>query len=476
MIDRRNFIRMLGSAGIISLTDFNHIFASSNTLFSALDFGKFTWGVATAAFQNEGSINIDDRGLSIWDVFSQDKRNIKDKSNAIHACDFYNLYKDDIALTKSLGFNAFRFSISWPRILPEGKGSINQKGIDFYNRVIDQCLEIGVDPWITLYHWDLPQALEEEGGWANRDIINRFGDYGTICAKHFGDRAKNWLVLNEPMAFTSLGYMTGLHAPGKKGLSNFLQAVHHATLSQAIGGRILRSGITNAKIGTTFSCSNIDIIRDTLVHENAGKRLDALLNRLFIEPSLGLGYPIADLPMLKRIEKYLFAGDEEQMKFDFDFIGLQHYFDITAKFSLYPPLLWAKNINAQKEKNIELTSMNWPVKPEGLYRVIKQFSNYKIKSIYITENGAAFNDEIVEGNIHDTQRIRYFESYLHELLRAKNDGYPVNGYFVWTLMDNFEWSEGYRPKFGLVSVDQNMRRIIKDSGFWFREFLSENDK
>ena len=475
-MDRRDALKLMVT-GILPFLlpqaskGFNKFFDISDL--KASDFGQFNWGLATAATQIEGGWNTDGRGPSIWDTFSQKHGNIKDGSTPSVSCNFYEKYKNDIELVKQLGFKSFRFSISWSRVLPLGIGQINQKGIDFYNHVIDTCIEKGLEPWVTLYHWDLPQALEDKGGWLNRDIIDWFNNYVEICAKQFGDRVKNWIVLNEPMGFTSLGYGIGYHAPGKYGINSFLNAAHHATLCQAEGGRVLRNNVANAKIGTAFSCSPIDAYHPNVRDEKAARRLDALMNRLFIEPAVGLGYPIKDAPFLSRIEKFMKPGDEESLKFDFDFIGLQNYFRIITDFSPFVPYIWAKQVAPGKTCK-RVTEMNWEVYPDGLYRILKQFSKYPVKEIIVTENGAAFKDVIENESIKDTERTQFFKDYLASMLKAKNEGVNVTGYFAWTLLDNFEWTEGYRPKFGLVNVDfERQKRIVKNSGLWFKEFLSK---
>lgn len=441
------------------------------------DFGpQFKWGVATASYQIEGACEEDGKSPSVWDTFAHGKKNIKTGENADVGCDFYHRYDSDLELLKSLNFQVFRFSLSWPRLLPEGAGKINQKGVDFYNRVIDKCLELGLEPWPTLYHWDLPQALEDKGGWTNRDVVDWFGEYTHLVAKSYGDRVKNWMVLNEPFAFTTLGYMLGWHAPGKKGLKHYLPAVHHATLAQAEGGRILRSEVAGANVGTTFSVSAIEPKTPAEKHVRAAKRMDALLNRLFIEPALGMGYPTDTLPFLQKIEKkYAQPGDMERLKFDFDFIGIQNYFRVVGKKSLTTPVLWANEYSAMKREvpADQITDMGWEVTPEGIYTILKQFAKYPgIQKIIVTENGAAFSDKLENGTVHDPLRVKFYEDYLAQVLRAKQDGVPVEGYFCWSFLDNFEWAEGFRPRFGLVYVDyETKERVVKDSGKWFQAFL-----
>ncbi|SKB81067.1 GH1 family beta-glucosidase [Daejeonella lutea] len=436
-------------------------------------FGKdFKWGVSTAAYQIEGSHDIDEKGSSIWDVYTERKNKILNGHHGKIACDFYNRYPEDLDLVKQLNIPNFRFSTSWSRILPNGTGAVNQKGIDFYNRVIDKCLENGTDPWLTLYHWDLPHALEQKGGWTNRDVISWFSEFAVVCAKHFGDRVKNWIVMNEPMAFTGAGYFLGVHAPGRTGAKNFIPAVHHTVLSISEGGRILKDLLPDAEIGTTFSCSLVEPFNSYPRNIAAAHRIDALLNRMFIEPILGMGYPKDDLWFLKKTAKYFHPGDEDKMAFDFDFIGIQNYTREIVKSSFFTPYVQASLVKARK-RNVPFTSMGWEVYPQSIYEMIKKFNAYKgIKKLYITENGASFDDVISKGEINDTKRTDYIRNILAQVLRARSEGLNVEGYFAWTLTDNFEWTEGYHPRFGLVYVDfDTQQRIIKSSGHWYANFL-----
>jgi beta-glucosidase len=442
--------------------------------FNRQDFGDdFIWGVATAAFQVEGSCDCDGKGESIWDVFSAKRGKIKNGDKPHIACDFYNRYKEDIDLIKQLNIPHFRFSISWSRILPSGTGEINQLGIDHYNRVIDYCLEQGVEPWVTIYHWDLPQALETKGGWTNREVVNWFSEFVRVCANSFGDKVKNWMVMNEPSVFTGAGYFLGVHAPGRMGLGNFLPAVHHAIMSIAAGGRLLRELLPGvAQIGTTFSCSYIEPKSDKPRDVDAANRVNTLLNRLYIEPILGLGYPEKDLSVLKKMKKYIRPGDMENMKFDFDFIGVQLYTREIVEYSFLTPYIHASIVKAKK-RNVPLTDMGWEVYPPSIYEILKQFNQYtNIPKLYITENGAAFPDEVKDDAVNDVKRTTYLQEYLQQVLKAKNEGCKVSGYFVWTLTDNFEWAEGYNPRFGLIHVNfDTQKRIIKSSGQWYGDFI-----
>ncbi|NQD72041.1 beta-glucosidase [Sphingobacterium shayense] len=436
-------------------------------------FGEdFMWGVSTAAYQIEGAHEKDSKGASIWDVFAKKKNKIFANHHGDVACDFYHRFVDDLELMASLNIREYRFSISWSRIFPQGDGEINEKGVDFYNRVIDLSLELGITPWITLYHWDLPQGLELKGGWINRDIVSWFERFVQVCVTRFGDRVTNWMVLNEPVVFTGAGYFFGVHAPGRKGLENFLAATHHAALAQASGARVIKQTLPGSRVGTTFSCSHIEPYRLLARDINAAKRADALLNRLFIEPLLGMGYPIKDLPILKRIERYMKEDDERNLSFDMDFIGLQNYTREIIRYSLFVPYLRAKIVNASKRK-VEMTAMNWEVYPESMYHILKRYSTYKnIPPLIITESGAAFEDFVIDGKVDDRKRQIYLQKTIEQVLRAKQEGVDVRGYFVWTFLDNFEWAEGYRPRFGLIHVDfESQKRTIKSSGYWYSQFL-----
>jgi beta-glucosidase len=434
----------------------------------------FVWGTSISAFQTEGTYNSFDKGLSIWDDFTLKKGKIKNRDNAIVACDFYNLFYKDIGLVKCLNIPHFKFSLSWSRILPSGTGKVNQQAIDYYNNLIDLCIEMGITPWITLYHWDLPLELEKKGGWTNRNIISWFSDYVELCALKFGDRVKKWIVMNEPLGFTGAGYFLGYHAPGRRGLKNFLPALHHAALCQAEGGRILKKLCSDAEVGTSISFNYIEPISQKEQDLAAARRVDALFNRVFLEPVLGMGYPMNDLRVLKKLDKYILAGDEKKLAFDFDFIGLQTYTREVVKFSPFIPYIHARLIPASK-RHVELTSMlGWENYPDALYHILNKVGAYAgVKKIYVTENGAAFNDYLSDGRIHDLKRTEYLQKSISGMIKAKQEGVNVQGFFVWSLMDNFEWAEGYGPRFGLVYVDRKtLKRTIKQSGEWYKNFIS----
>jgi beta-glucosidase len=437
---------------------------------------EFRWGVSTAAYQIEGAHLKYGKGPSIWDEFTKRKGKIFDNQNGDIACDFYHNYPQDLALMRALNIRHFRFSISWSRIFPHGTGSSNKAGVDFYNRVIDFCLELEIEPWITLYHWDLPLELEKKGGWTNRDIIGWFNDYAAFCVRQFGDRVRHWMVLNEPMAFVGAGYFLGMHAPGKKDFSSFLLSVHHATLCQAEGGRTIKSMSSHAIVGTTFSFSQIQPATTSDEDMRAAIKVDALMNRVFMEPLLGLGYPAKELKLLARMEEFMKDGDDGRMQFNMDFLGVQNYTREIVAHSYLTPLIHANIIKAS-ERKVKRTAMNWEVYPESIYEVLKRVSSYHgCPTLIVTENGAAFEDQVIDGHINDVDRTEYLQAHIAQVLKARSEGVNVQGYFVWTFMDNFEWAEGYRPRFGLVHVDfATQKRTVKSSGLWYSRFIAAND-
>jgi beta-glucosidase len=440
------------------------------------EFGyDFLWGVAMAAVQNEGAWNSYGKGPSIWDTFSRRQRKIKGGGRPTVACDFYHRYKDDLLLAKALGFSVFRFSLSWARVLPEGVGRVNKEGVLFYHKVIEECHKLGLTPYVTLYHWDLPVTLEKEGGWTSHLMLRWFSRWATLCATEFGPAVKDWIVLNEPFGFTSLGYMLGRHAPGRIGLSNFLPAIHHAALAQAEGGRIIRQLVPGAHIGTSFSCSEVVPYTNSPEDIQAARRLDILMNRLFIEPALGRGYPREDFKFLERLELHNRSWKyTERMQFNFDFIGIQNYFPIVVRYNPLIPIVQASEVKASS-RGVPYTAMGWEINPDSFYRILKRFWLYGgVKEIIVTESGAAFKDEVVGGMVDDKARIDYYQQYLLALLRARKEGVNIKGFFAWTLMDNFEWAEGYRARFGLIHVDfATQLRTIKSSGYWFRDWLTD---
>ena len=437
------------------------------------DFGDdFTWGVAHASYQVEGAWDADGKGPSIWDTFTHKARKIKDGSTGDEACDFYHRYPEDTALVKELGFDAQRFSISWPRVLPTGTGQVNQKGLDFYSRVVDECLAAGVEPWITLYHWDLPEALSQKGGWVNRDVIGWFEEFVGVISERLGDRVKDWMVFNEPCSFIQGGYLSGVHAPGVRSFAKMLAASHHVNLCQAVGARVLRANVADSNVGTTHILTPMRTNGDSERHRRAAAAIDAFANGIFIEPNFGLGYPTEAAPLMKRIERYVQGDDMRDIVVDWDFFGVQYYTRVLVK-PVPIPLLRGIPWISKDHKNYEITAMGWEVQPDGLYESLQRVHAYgKVDRLLVTENGVAVPDHLVGDRVRDPRRTAFYQDHLAEVLRAKQDGVPVDGYFCWSLMDNFEWAAGYVPRFGLTYVDYpTQRRVVKDSGRWFQHFL-----
>jgi beta-glucosidase len=436
------------------------------------DFGDdFTWGVATAAFQIEGSPDADGKGPSIWDTFSHTPGKIADGTNADIATDSYRRFPEDIGLVHSLGFDAYRFSVSWPRIMPDGR-TVNQKGLDHYKRVVESSLGAGIEPWVTLYHWDLPQALEDEGGWTNRDIVQWYSDYVTVVGESLGDLVTNWMLFNEPLNVALSGYMTGQFAPGRRGLSSFFPALHHVNLATADGARALRAVDPDGVVGTTHYLAPVKGSGPgPRLAQRAERAADAMLNRVFLEPNLGLGYPVEDAPILRMMNRYIQEGDLERCTVDLDFLGVQYYTKLRAPFLPIPGLWTVPSFG--DDENLEKTSMGWEIWPEGLGLVLDKVAAYgKYPRFVITEGGASFDDVLADGRVHDPRRITYYIDHLEQVRAAMDRGIRIDGYFAWSLMDNYEWASGFEPRFGLVYVDYpTQQRTIKDSGYWFAEQL-----
>ena len=450
--------------------------ASTPTPFSRADFpADFHFGAATAAYQIEGAWQAQGKGPSIWDDFTRRPGRIRNGEHARVATDFFHNYEADLDLARGLGLTDFRFSAAWARVLPDGTGPVNRRGLAFYDRLVDACLERDLRPWLTVYHWDLPAALQARGGWTNRDVVAWLADYAQLLARHLGDRVQHWTVLNEPMVFVGAGHLLGVHAPGRRHLGAFLAAAHHAALAQAEGGRALRARLpAGARVGTTFSCSHLTPHRPGHAYDEAAtRRADALLNRFFVEPALGLGYPTQELPTLRwLLERYQRPGDEARMQFDFDFWGIQNYTREVVKFSPWLPLQWATLVPA-KRRNVPYTDMGWEVFPESIYQMLRQYAAYpNAPRLVLTESGAAFPDALHQGRVADPARRAYLQAALGQILRARREGIRVDGHFAWTLTDNFEWAEGYGPRFGLIHVDyETQKRTVKDSGRWYQDFL-----
>jgi beta-glucosidase len=356
--------------------------------------------------------------------------------------------------------------------MPDGR-TPNQAGMDFYRRLVDTCLENGIEPWVTLYHWDLPLALQKEGGWSNRTVIDDFLRYTEYCVSSLKE-VRRWIVLNEPSVFLGAGYLFALHAPGLRSIGGFLSASHHALLCISRAADTIHNINDRNQVGSSFSFTQIQEAGNKSKDKKAAELADTLINRFHFEPVLGLGYPETGLRILQGINKYILPGDEQQMKANLDFIGIQTYTREVFRHNPLNPLLKIKHVPA-RERSLLLTSMEWEIYPESIYHCISKVNAYNTGlPVYITENGAAFKDKLVLNRVHDMERLDYLQSHIQEVLRARHEGMDVRGYFVWSLLDNFEWAEGYTPRFGLIYVDfETKSRVLKDSALWFRSFLKD---
>ena len=432
----------------------------------------FHWGTATAAYQVEGAWNEDGKGESIWDRFVHTVGNVKGAFTGDVACDSYHRYREDIALMKTLGLNSYRFSISWPRIQPNGAGAANGKGLDYYSRLVDALLGAKIRPLATLYHWDLPQALEDKGGWPNRDLAGYFSEYAGIVVKVLGDRVTHWAIFNEPWIFTYLGYHTGELAPGRTSFPEFIRATHVVNLAQGRAFRAIKAARADAKVGTAFNTSFSDPNTNSEADRAAAERYHAFRNAWFIDPALRGEYPKALSAYISPEMLGVQAGDMEITKVPLDFLGINYYDrSIVSASEVAADLNIASKDGHQGPK----TEFGWEVWPDGFYALLMRITrDYNRPIIEITENGCSYGDMPGEnGHVPDQRRIAFFRGYLGALARAIIDGADIRGYHAWSLLDNFEWAEGYTQRFGFTFVDfRNQKRTIKDSGFWYGQLAT----
>jgi beta-glucosidase len=441
----------------------------------------FVWGASTAAYQVEGAWREDGRGESIWDRFSHTPGKVLHGDNGDVACDHYHRWRDDTALMQEMGLKSYRFSLSWPRIQPTGAGGPNTKGLDFYGRLIDALLAAGIRPLVTLYHWDLPQALEDRGGWPNRETASRFVDYVEIAGRTFGDRVGDWALFNEPIAFTSKGYLDGVHAPGRKSILDFLRATHVVNLAQGMGFRALKAIRPKSRVGTAFSMSPCVAATGSEADRLAAERAHGITNTWFLDTALKGRYPDA-FPVFPGIAMGIKSGDMEQVRAPLDFVGINLYYRTmaaapSATERLMDPKLWLLPAKMYPASQGPKTGIGWEVWPEALHEMVMRITrDYNRPAIEITESGCAFEDGVdSSGAIKDQSRLQYHRAYLAELARAIHEGADVRSYHAWSLMDNFEWEYGYRQRFGLVYVDYpTQNRTIKESGKWYAKVIAEN--
>ena len=431
----------------------------------------FRWGCSTSSYQIEGAATEDGRGESIWDRFCATPGTIRDASTGAVACDHYHRWPEDLDLAQSLGVNAYRFSIAWPRILPKGRGAVNAPGLDFYSRLVDGMLERGLQPWATLYHWDLPQALQDQGGWAARDCVEAFLEYTDVVSRHLGDRVKHWITHNEPWCTAIMGNLDGVHAPGLKDHRTALQVCHHLLLSHGRAVPLLRANVPDAQVGITLSLHPISPATDSAADAAAVERFDGMRNRWFLDPIYGRGYPADALALLGELAPVVHAGDMQAIAVPCDFLGVNYYFpEVVSDAPGEGP--FAARVLEQTEG--EHTAFGWPVSPEGMVTLLTRIQrDYAPTNVYLTENGSTYEDVVeADGSINDVQRLRYLARHLDAAAQALAQGVPLKGYFAWSLLDNFEWAEGYLRRFGLTYVDYATQgRTLKASGAWYQKFL-----
>jgi beta-glucosidase len=442
----------------------------------------FVWGAATSAYQIEGAVSEGGRGESIWDRFASTPGKIADGSDGSIACEHYHRYREDVKLLAWMGVSAYRFSVAWPRIFPDGVGSVaNERGLDFYERLVDELLAHDIRPCITLYHWDLPQVLEDRGGWPGRATAEAFVAYSDVVTKRLGDRVKDWITHNEPWCAAFLGYAEGIHAPGRTSWADALAASHHMLLSHGWAMQVIRANVSNARAGITLNLSPVYAASDSAADHEAARVYDSRFNRWFLEPLHGRGYPLDALEDHVREGNLRDAelacvreGDLKVIAEPTDFLGINYYARNIQRSSQVkeednaPPVISLLD---------ERTDMGWEIYADGLYDLLLRVQrDYAPPAIFITENGAAYGHAPDAGGaVHDVPRTRYLHDHLDACLRALGAGVPLRGYFVWSLLDNYEWAEGYAKRFGVVWVDYaTQERIPKGSAHWYRGVATQN--
>ena len=428
----------------------------------------FVWGAATASYQIEGASNEDGRGESVWDRFCATPGKVRGGDTGDVACDFYHRYRDDVRLMKELGLDAFRFSIAWPRVVPAGRGAVNQAGLDFYDRLVDELLANEIEPFATLFHWDSPQALESEGGWSERATAEAFVEYAEAVADRLGDRVRHWITHNEPWVYAWVGHAWGEHAPGRTSEADAIAVAHHLLLSHGWAVEAIRRVSPEARVGITLNLAQIYPATDSPEDEAAAYRRDGEDNRWFLDPIFRGSYPADLLDRNELVAPHVRDGDLEAISAPLDFLGVNNYSRFIVAAGANGPQV-VGNPDAQH------TDMGWEVYPDGLHDVLVRVArDYEPAAIYVTENGAAFPDvRVHDGAVHDVERTAYLESYIGAVERAVVAGAPVKGYFVWSLLDNFEWAFGYSKRFGLVYIDfPTLERVPKDSFYWYRDLLA----
>ncbi len=435
---------------------------------------NFLWGTATCSYQIEGGVNEDGRGESIWDVFSHTPGKTLNGDTGDVACDHYHRWQEDVALMKSLGYKAYRFSLAWPRILPQGRGKINQPGLDFYSKLVDALLEADILPMPTLYHWDLPTALEN--GWLNRSVVDAFEEYTGVITRHLGDRVKDWFTINEPWCASHLSFTYGEHAPGMKDRSLGVLAAHHLLLAHGKAVKELRSAVPDAKVGIVLNMSPIHNDPNAPVSMDKIRFMDGELIRWFSDPIFGRGYPVdmledyVEMGVLESTEPdFIKPGDMEVIAQETDMLGINYYTRMLISSN-------TEDFRHQK-RDVPQTDMGWELYPQGLFEILDRVNReYHPKQLMVTENGASYADGPDEtGRVHDQRRIDYLQTHIQAVWQAIQVGIPMGAYLQWSFMDNFEWARGYSQRFGVIHIDyETQKRTIKDSAYWFSDVTKRN--
>ncbi|MCB0966928.1 MAG: beta-glucosidase [Ilumatobacter sp.] len=424
----------------------------------------FVWGAATSSFQIEGAATADGKGESIWDRFCATAGTIVDGSDGTTACDHYHRVADDVALMADLGLNAYRFSIAWPRVVPNGTGEANPAGLDFYDRLVDELLAAGITPYPTLYHWDLPQALQDRGGWTDRATAEAFADYAATTVRRLGDRVTRWTTVNEPYVIANLGHLTGEHAPGHRDLGEALAASHHVLLGHGLARRAIKEIDPAHEVGIVINFTPVTPVGDSPFARDRQRVVDEFENRWYTDPLAGRGYPAFTTERLGWDQSEVLPGDLDLIAQPLDFFGINFY---TRKF--------VAAIEGERGERGADTSMGWEIHPPALGDLLRRLdSEYGFPRLFITENGAAMPDteRDPDGRIADHDRIDYLRGHLDQVAGAIADGVPIDGYFAWSLLDNFEWAWGYGPKFGIVEVDpDSLERRPKRSALWYADLI-----
>ncbi|CAN5700251.1 GH1 family beta-glucosidase [soil metagenome] len=432
--------------------------------------GDFSWGVAASAYQIEGAVTEDGRGPSIWDTFSRVPGAIANGDTGDVACDHYHRYPEDVRLMAEIGVSAYRFSVSWPRIMPSGTGKANARGLDFYRRLVDELRAAGVEPLINLFHWDLPQALQDRGGFANPEIVAQFADYSHVVALALADSVADWMTFNEPGVFAFLAHADGIHAPGLRHWPTAIRVADNQLRAHALASEAVRAAVSGARIGVAVDVNHFVPATGSERDRRAAEEYRVTRDTWFLDPLFGRGYPAAG------VAAHDAAGHLEGVELSappdgrLDYLGLNYYRQETIHADSDEPFDW----HVAPPRGAELTEMEWEVVPEGLYEALTWLHReYAPREIVISENGAAYPDPVAaDGVVHDQDRLRYLARHLHAAADALDEGVPLSGYFVWSLLDNFEWSLGYGKRFGMVHVDfETQRRTLKDSGRWYQSLV-----